>query len=104
MGDLDLEWAFLKACNVLYEPFINDLDSAFNNGLHGICGFHSTSVNTPTFGELFAKYLTGQYLGGPRCIGDAWKLAARYDQPSDTWPAIYRAKFSYGSFLDGLLE
>lgn len=68
-GDIDLEWIFISACQVLYENGIWDRLWYVFNGLHGVTGFHTVEADTPDLGRFFAYYLTDTW--GPYCIGDA---------------------------------
>jgi len=57
-GDLDLEWAILSSCSTPNRSVINDLKSAFDTRLHGMCGYHSGTFDVPDEGYYFAKYAT----------------------------------------------
>lgn len=90
-GDIDLEWIFVSACQVLYENGIWDRLWYVFNGLHGITGFHTVEADTPDLGRFFAYYLTDTW--GPYCTGDAWRFATINDPAQASWmqAAVYRA-------------
>lgn len=87
-GDVDLEWVFLKACEVLKESGQADWHAVYDNvgaDLHGICGFHSSAYDTKTLGSTSAQYLLQSY-----SIKAAWKTATSNDQHQygTVWGAI----------------
>ena len=85
-GDMDLEWAFISACEVLNHNTYTVWAQAFND-LHGITGFDTPMFDTADLGWRFALY---GYYG--YCIGDSWKYATEDDQPWGVWAAIYRLR------------
>ncbi len=86
LGDSDLEWLFLSACQVLQSPTWNQWKAIFaSNGLHGMTGFHSVMQDTQNLGSLFAYYLTGTNGYSLCSIGDAWLYATHDDQPSQVY-------------------
>jgi hypothetical protein len=89
LGDNDLEWAILSACEVLKYESISNWNAAFDSYLHGMCGFHTSMYDTDDLGQLFAEYLTS--VRGPYPVGQAWKLATQADPHQDS--SIYGACF-----------
>lgn len=77
-GDKDLEWMFLSSCEVLKEETSYRWIPAFNNKLHGICGFHSIAVDVDDLGKFFAIFLTDYNW----TIGRSWLEATIITQPS----------------------
>jgi hypothetical protein len=78
-GDKDLEWIFLYSCRVLQQETRIRWDSAFNNRLHGICGFHSIawSWDWPSGSGYNLGWVTAFYLKGGDNIFRAWYTATR---------------------------
>ncbi len=90
-GDVDLEWAILCGCKIVCESECtpSEWGNAFNE-LHGICGFHTKSKNSPYRGSKFAEYATGGvYPYEPLTIKESWMHATIETQPSDRWGSIY---------------
>lgn len=84
-GEDDLEWVILSACSTL------NTSTAWNGvwgGLHGICGYSTTSYSfiTGAEGDWAAYYLSDSSYG----TGDAWQYASIQVQPSTTgYPDYY---------------
>ena len=87
-GDKDLEWIFIATCKTVCGLYLSFCFSS-PISLHGIAGFKTDSYDVPDTGKYLAYYLTDTW--GPRCIGDAWKLATKHAQPSDVKGSIVRA-------------
>ncbi|MHA1739502.1 MAG: DUF6345 domain-containing protein [Candidatus Heimdallarchaeota archaeon] len=93
-GDGDLEWIVLDACNCLQKTKDGNTvfarwDSAMK-GVHMIFGFHTTSRDSPSRGEKFAKYLRDGH-----SMKWSWFKAARLTNNWKKYSAVF-----YGSLSD----
>lgn len=87
LGNKQLEWLALDACNVL------ERDGVFDRwgwpvfkGLHYILGFHTTTGDESLRGGYLADYLNDGYR-----VRDAWIKACKETEDSDTVWAYLRA-------------
>lgn len=87
-GDLDMEWMTIDSCAVLYYYSRDRWYGAFDGKLHGICGFHNIAHDSINRGRVYGQFLTGDLPGGPRAIGEAWKLATEYYEDNSVWGGI----------------
>lgn len=89
LGNKNLEWLAVDACEVLKESNVfSRLRDAFR-GLHYILGFHTTCRDVKDRGEKFAKYLNEEYR-----VRNAWIKACAETEDSDTECAYLRAEDS----------
>jgi len=91
LGDQDLEWLFLKSCEVLaYSTRWQWCNIFASYGLHGMTGFETIAIDTTGLGSMFACCLTGTGGYSLMSIGEAWAYATEQDQPStyeqETYP------------------
>ncbi|MFC1675967.1 LamG-like jellyroll fold domain-containing protein [Planctomycetota bacterium] len=78
-GDEDAEWVAFKSCKVLSNP---GSWAGGMNGLHLICGFHTNSRGSATFGPLFAGFMIKDGLNDPpHSVLQSWFMAGGQTQP-----------------------
>jgi len=109
-GDVDLEWAFFSTCETLDDtvctPNGGQIAGAFDDRLHGICGFDTVSHDYAIEGETFAKYALGLYYNynTPHPIGESWRWATKYVEggaPTEVWGAWLSGSTNNGATIFG---
>jgi len=96
-GDKDLEWMALSSCCLLHESTYSQWLPAFDNRLHGICGFDSEATDVTNLGYWFAIYMVeGSYRYS---IGRSWREATIDTEPGH-WAAILYGQSADISFYD----
>lgn len=91
-GNKKMDWIAIDACEVLRDEWWSHVTWRWGDafeGLHSICGFHTTTHDVKNRGSIFAKRMDGTW--AEWTIIQAWIQAAKDTEGSDTYVAALAA-------------
>jgi len=90
-GNTKMDWIAIDACEVLKDKWFTGVSRWFDafEGLHSICGFHTTCHDVSDRGSSFAKRMDGTW--AEWTIIQSWIQAAKDTEGSSTYVAALAA-------------